>query len=232
LSYYMDRQLEEAGPTPANVARAVGEVALMVGKVYDPIEQSMFAERLARKSGVPLSKVAPRIRRPERRQESESRDSNGAAEFDASLYPREELELVRIALHHPEKASVIVESGVLEKLRSEELSRLTNAIVSQQISAGKIDPAALIEKILVPGLQNWISRVIFEDDPYGDKVDKALLDAVGRVSLGEIEAKLATVRRELASAQERGDEGGCLALVTQQQSLVTELKRMSSNGGA
>jgi len=227
LSYYMDQLLAEAGDTPAEVARAVSEAASMVGRVQDRIEQGMFAERLSRKSGVGLKDVQARIRRPEKRDGPPGEDGKPAG-FDMSLYPKAELEFIRLVLHHPETAPTIADSGALEKFQRQELAGFLTKMIEQYKDGQKADPAILLEDFSDRGLVDWISRVIFENDPFGDKAASLVGDLARGVLRGEIESRLTRVRREIEMAQHSGDEGRWRSLLQAQKDLLFEQRRLSA----
>jgi DNA primase len=220
LSHYMDRLLAPAD-TPANLARAVAEAASMIARIHDPIERGVYSEQLARKSGVPLPQVQARLRRPEPRADAGEIVRSG---LDPGLYPRAELELLRLVLHHPETADSLMASGVPDRLLHDQLRAVLALLLQQQRQLGRIDVAAVLPEISDPGLQEWISRVIFENDPYADKAELAVRDLINQVDRGGVEARIQSLRRQIEQAQARGDEGLWRSLLEQQQSLLARPK--------
>lgn len=227
LTYYMDDLLASAEENPARMAKAVGDAAAMVARVQDPIERSMYSDLLSRKSGVPLPKVEAKLRRPERAADAPSAN-NGAMVLDKDLYPKGEQDLVRILVHHPETAEKVREAGAVGTFQNHELKTLAETILAQLESDVKTDPSLFLQKIEDNSLQQWISCVIFEDDPFGDVVSKALADVIRHLSRSEIDAKLARLRREMEEAHKSGDEGMWRALLEKQQSLLSAQKEIAN----
>lgn len=229
LGFYIETLLAEAGDTPSETARAVGRAAEMIGKVHDSIERSIFSDQLARKSGVPLSRVEASIRRPRKRGEG-GRGSEGAgpASVEAPAFPQAEMDLLRILVNHPEMADKIRVSGAVNKLRNKELAELVQFMLDRQAEHGSVDPGSLIQRITDPLLLDVVTSQYFENDPFSDIVERAVEDVIVNLQQGDIETRLTSLRRRISEAQELGDEGVWRKLVEEQKVLLAEKKEIVS----
>ncbi len=225
VSFYLDQLVAAAGSTPAALSKAVWEAAELLAKVRDPIERNSYAERLARRTGVPLPQVQARLRRPTRKAEAEG----PAAEEPGPevSYPRAEAELVRLVVQHPEAAARVRESGAAERFQDPGLAAFMSSLLGRE-EAGKMDPAALLPEISDPALSDLISHAIFDRDPFGEKALEMVDEIIARVFQAEIEARLTRLRAAIEDAQQRGDEGQWRSLLEQQQDLLKEHKGIAA----
>ena len=104
--------------------------------------------------------------------------------------------------------------------------------MEQEQKHGRVDPESLIENTSDKNLEDTISRIIFEKDPFSDKAELVVNDLVRRVMQGEIESRLASLRMEIEDAQTKGDEGKWRALLEEQQELLARRSRESLTEGA
>ena len=222
LTYYLDLQLKEAGPTPTDLAAAVNRAAEMVARVQDPVERSLFADQLAQRSGVALPQIAARLRRPEKRRPEE------AALAAAPSLPPGELDLLRLLLHHPECSGEVRASAVMEKFSHTGLSEFLGLMLSQEEREGKMDAGSLLHLISDPGLVTRITHVIFEPDPFAGIADRALRDIVRQVRQEHLLGRIRSLSRRLSEAQAAGDEGQWRRLLEEQQRLEAERRELFS----
>jgi len=221
LSHYMDSLMAEAEDDPAGVAKAVSTAAQMIARISDPVERSVFTERLSRKSGVPFSRIESSIRRPSRKE--------GLPQMEPAQEPdirAQEIDLVRLLVHHPETAAAIRDSGAAHKLQNKEISSLVNAMLDQQENLGTMDLGALISDIEDPLIKNRVSGLVFEKDPFRGIVERVLADVTKRLVEGDIEDRLRSLRRRITEAQDRGEEGLWRSLIEEQQALLQRQKQM------
>jgi len=227
LSHYFDLVIGKAGDNPSSLSKAVSEASEMLGRVSDPIERGIFTERLSRKSGVPMSRIEVRLRRPERRNEA---DRSGRAGDDLA-FSAAELDLLRLIIHHPETIEKIGEARVVEKVRNEYLRAFVEMILARTGKGLSADPGSFLEEIEDGTTRDRVSSLLFENDPFGDKAERVVMDVVKNLFHGDIEAKLASIRREIDDAHKKGDEGRWRNLLEKQQKLLLE-KRQIGTGQA
>ena len=227
VAHSMDLTIAEAGPTPAGLSRAISQATELLSKIYDPIERNAFAERLARRTGAPLSQVQARLRRPEKKK-APSESAPPTAEPWTAAYPPAEVELLRLLIHHPETAAAIRESAAVPSLRDPDLAGLIQALLEQEKQTGRMDPGTLLTENFHEGLSDLVSRVIFERDPFKEKAREVVKDVTSRVFRGELEARLVKVRQEIEDAQGQGDEGRWRELLEKQQTLLAEQRTLFS----
>ncbi len=222
LSFFCDAVVNSAGDTPSALARAVGEAAQMISRVKDPIERSVFVERLSKKAGVPVDKVEMKLRRPEKRREG--RPAPGP-EAD---YPPAQMDLVRLLVHHPETAERIRSSGVLERLGRDELSGFIRSLIAHESETGRIDPGSLLHQIEDQMIVGWITSMSLGKDPFDGIVDKALNDVILKLEQGDIEDRLSRLQAKIMDAQERGEELLWRRLLEEQQALLQQKQTLSA----
>ncbi|HUT55667.1 MAG TPA: DNA primase [bacterium] len=227
ISHYLDQLVAAAGSTPSALSKAVWEAAELLAKVRDPIERNAFAERLARRTGVPLPQVQARLRRPTRKTDAPGPEGPEGALAAAVSYPRAEAELVSLVVHHPETAARVRESGVAGKFQDPEIAALLSALLDQD-REGRMDPGALLPEISDPALSDLVSHAIFDKDPFGDKALQVVDEIIARVHKAEIESRLISLRAAIEDAQQKGDEGQWRTLLEKQQDLLEEKKGIAT----
>ena len=227
LSHYMRQRLEQAGPTPAERARAVGEAARMTARVQDNIEQGFFIEELSRLSGVPVRELAVRVQPPRPRGPSSRAEDSAGRKNDDPDYPRAELDLLKIIIHHPECAPEIRKSGALEKLTHSGIAGILSELLVQAETSGKTEPAKVTDKISDPGLSNRITGVILERDPFAGFEAKALQDVIRALDREAIKQSIQALTRQIAEAEKSGDRQRFRELIEQRQALAIEQSRIA-----
>jgi hypothetical protein len=148
-------------------------------------------------------------------------------ELDKKLYPPAETDLIRLLLHHPQTAETLREAQVITLFQQPELARIMTMFLEQHEREGKLDPALILTEISDPALADWISRVIFEKDPFRKEPVTALKEILMKLKLGDLEARLRDLQRAINQAQDAGDKGRIMTLMQQKQALVEQLQRGS-----
>ncbi len=224
LGHFMDRELAGAGDTPAALAKAVGRSVEMISRIGDPIERSVFVDRLARKSGVPMHEIEVKLRRPSKKAGAAGSES-GSYRDDA--FPVAELDLLRFLIHHPEMAERVRDSGVIDGVTTASVV----GFLRDMIDGPGASPQERLHLLEDENLKDRVTSMLMEKDPFAGPgvADRAIEDIIFCILQGGIRKRLLSLYREIGEAQEKGDEGRWRRLIEEQSRLLDEQRRMSAD---
>lgn len=224
LSWQIDAWLKEAGTGPTELAAAVNRAAEMVARVQDPVERSLYATELSRRSGVAFPQVEPKIRRPERKSEEEKKAATAPL-------PTAELDLIRLLIHHPEWCGRARENQAAALFSHPGLAQVLSRLLAQEEATGRVQAGTLLDEISDPALTDRVSRVIFEKDPFEGIGERAVEDIIRKLKHESIIGRIRALSRELREAQASGDQARCRTILEMQQALETERREINSSRG-
>ena len=220
VDFYMDRELEQAGTSPAQVSQAVKTISQMLARIRDPIERDLYTRRAAEKAGVPEAEVRRRMFAPAR-----AEGAPAAAPAEDEAFSVLERNLLYLLLHHPQVAETVEARGGIEDLASLEFKEFCQATLGQIKAKGRADPAVLLHRFSGTPLPDLVSRLILEDrQESAEQVDRSVRDTLQGLRLQRIQAEKRRLNREIHEAKS-GDLGSFSELQLQLYLQKRELEK-------
>ena len=197
VDFFMDRELAQAGPSPAQRSQAIRAIAPVLARIRDPIERDLYRRRASEKAGVSEVEVERRMFQPA--------GSKGALTGElavADSYSANEQNLLYLLLHHPQTAEIITASGGMENLDAPEVKEFCRETVRQIQVRGQADPAVLLHRFPGTPLPDLISRLILEDrQETAEQVDRSVRDTLKGLQRKKIQEEKIRLTQAIREAE-------------------------------
>ncbi|MCB9477997.1 MAG: DNA primase [Deltaproteobacteria bacterium] len=225
IEFAVDEAFNAAGDDPEQIAKAVGEVAPILGKIADPVLQDLWIQRVAERAHVNEEALRRRIaqnRRPQQTQQGPSKAAvPGTGEASSA-----EAGIVRVLIHHPRMASRVMEEfdhGLEEYWVSRELADVARRLCEKALSAQNDRDyyiASVTAELDNPELQSKLAQWSLADDGIGDReAGAALADYLQRMQRDGLARRLSILENDLKSVMKAGDKARALAMMHEVQQL-------------
>jgi len=189
----------QAASMPVRAA-AIQRVRDVIGRIADPVQFSLLAQRAAQRFGVDES-----VFREARAGGGERRGFAPAAPAaPPAAYRPEEVTLLEAMTLDREAARLVAEAGVLAALSSAELTDVGGAVLA---AWGRGDAAAGVIDRLPAALAARIAAALLGEGPVAaaDRLQVAR-DCIAKITARARRAEAATLRADLRDAESRGDD--------------------------
>jgi DNA primase len=187
--------LEQAGLIARE--KLVKELASLASRIGDPTRRSLFQQEAADKLGVAqavLQSAVPRQRSPEE-----------VPQGPRSRFNPHEFELLSLLLHSPGSLDHAFESITTDDFDSNQLSRIYSAMKTQYENESSLNTHHLIEMLRDDELGSVVTQLAATEWAT-EELDKETMVAINRFKARQQKLKRSALLRELATAQDRGDQ--------------------------
>lgn len=218
MDYYLET-LAGGGATVAARRSAAQSAVAMLAKVDDPIKRNLLLKRVSEKTGLDQSVLKGQVGKAVGGREAPVEKGNTKSQRTepAPL----ELNLVLLMLEYPFRIPDVAGSGVLDQFDAGTLKTFAESLVDVFSRDGRIDVSDLAMEIPEEGIRQKILEALVRKQPLDENlVERFFWDSVGQIRRRWFRKQHEQLRRNLLSAQERGDSALCEALLREKEQLL------------
>jgi DNA primase len=202
VDFFIEQELAGGSGTPAETAQAVQRIALVLSKIRDPIERSLYVKKLAERLGIPLVEIQRKLLRPVAKQDEKEGKQEGEAGLEEGRFAKEEEELLALLLHYPEIGPQMEREKAVELFASPELASFMKRLLSQIEKKGCADPGLILHEVRDENIASLVARLALEKERHQpDLVDAILSDCIRGLHIGHLRHEKARVQREIHEAE-------------------------------
>ncbi|NPU84892.1 MAG: DNA primase [Syntrophaceae bacterium] len=219
MDYYLETLAGSGTTISARRSAAQGAVA-MLAKVDDPIKRNLLLKRVSEKTGLDQSVLKGQVGKAVGTWEHSS--TPGIPKSSRTEPDPLELNLVLLMMEYPFRIPDVAGSGVLEQFEAGALRTFAATLVDTFSRDGRLDVSTLTMEIPEEGIRQKIMKMLVQKQPLDESlVERFLWDSIGQIRRKWFRRQHEQLRRNLLSAQERGDGALCEALLREKEQLLS-----------
>jgi DNA primase len=226
VEHLIDSAADQAGPSAAERAAAIDELAPVLQAVTSSVEMELFLQRIAQRFGLPdTSSVRRQLRRGGQRPEGPAAakglpHSELAQPRDHVRLPRLERELLGVLLDRPKLLSTGYARELEGLLTSPALVSVLRAAESAVQENGVLDLTALLSSAGESEALSWLKERL-SLQVYGDRedADEVLQRGIRTLAKERLEQQRLQLMREISRARRSGDEDQAMRLTKERDEL-------------
>ncbi len=216
VEHLIDDAARDAAGDASLKGKAIGELGPVLASVDNPVERSLYVERVAQKFGVrDIQTVRQQLRRGlrearagrrQRREERETPRSAPPKPVKSAEIPPLEGELLGAILDNP----ALFRSDVVENfeslLTSDDLRAIFHAAAGMIEDRGVLDAATLLGQIAGNPAQSWLNGRLAIQKYDAEGAERAVRDGIPRLRLTNIRRELPEFDKRIKAAYREGND--------------------------
>ena len=216
FEYFLDETMANTPKGTQGVVQAWEKIAPILNRVESPVEKGIYKRQIAVKLGVEEKWLEEKKRRTmDRGPWTEDQKQN------VKEYPKEERLLIAAMVLKPKLIDIVKDSG--PAFTHPELQQMATQLFEAHAEEKSASLAAL-QTILNEPLAQWVREMALVEEE--EMVwEKAVEDCLAKIRIKSIGARLEKLNREIAEAENRGNEAALLDLLNEKTKLMESKKR-------
>lgn len=224
MEYLLEQAVARHSPeTVDGKVQAARELIPVLNRLKDPLEQSLYAERVASRLGLKESLIRARLRGAQ-----EPGEEGGRAPAGTGRGPAHERLLLQLMVFRADLIPRVREALGQEELSDPRYQKLARELVRLWEAGEKIDVQALLNRGEDDELRNLLSAMVLGEESVLDS-DRMLEDCLKQVRLFRVRQEIRRVDEEIRQRSRAGGavpaSSGLRELLKRKQRLVLEQKR-------